>query len=95
MNTKSSEFTGDLFTKSESRTEDVIAMVTKVQEKYTHKFTNTSGSKECFERKVLSGDNKTEKNTYYGIFRLVFFLNWFLTKLVSCPCIVFGSPNTN
>ena len=69
MSGKSSEFTGPLFTKSESRTEDVISMVTEVQEKYTHKFMNADGDMESFERKVLSGDNKTEKNSFYGILR--------------------------
>ena len=33
MRGKSSEFTGDLFTKSESKTEDVIAMMSEVQDK--------------------------------------------------------------
>ena len=69
MSAKSSEFTGDLFTKSESRTEDVIAMMAEVQQKYTHKFTDDFGKTGCFEKKVLSGDNKTEKNSYYGILR--------------------------
>jgi hypothetical protein len=70
MSAKSSEFTGELFTKSESRTEDVIAMMTEVQEKFTHKFRNNdAGNTECFEKKVLSGDNKTEKNSFYGILR--------------------------
>ena len=65
----SSEFTGDLFNKSDSRTEDVIAMIREVQDKYTHKFTDDFGKTECFEKKVLSGDNKTEKNSFYGILR--------------------------
>ena len=69
MRGKSSEFTGDLFTKSESRTEDVIAMMSEVQDKYTHKFTDDFGKTGCFEKKVLSGDNKTEKNSFYGILR--------------------------
>ena len=69
MSTKSTEFTGELFTKSESRTEDVIAMMNEVQDKYTHKFTGKDGEIESFEKKVLSGDNKTEKNSFYGILR--------------------------
>jgi hypothetical protein len=69
MRGKSSEFMGDLFTKSESRTEDVIAMMSEVQDKYTHKFTDNFGKTGCFEKKVLSGDNKTEKNSFYGILR--------------------------
>ena len=69
MRGKSSEFTGDLFTKSESKTEDVIAMMSEVQDKYTHKFTDDFGKTGCFEKKVLSGDNKTVKNSFYGILR--------------------------
>ena len=42
----------------------------EVQEKYTHKYSDDSNSgSKCFEKKVLSGDNKTEKNSYYGIIR--------------------------
>ena len=69
MKEKSSEFTGDLFTKSESKTEDLIVMMTEVQDKYIQKFSDDLGKTGCFERKVLSGDNKTEKNSFYGILR--------------------------
>ena len=69
MSGKSAEFTGELFTKSESRTEDVIAMMDEVQDKFTHKFRDMDGEVQCFEKKVISGDNKTEKNSYYGILR--------------------------
>ena len=27
------------------------------------------GEVQCYEKKVISGDNKTEKNSYYGILR--------------------------
>ena len=69
MSTKSKEFTGDLFTKSEGNTEDLLSMMTEIQMKYTHKFENNLGQIDCFEKKVLSGDNKTEKNSHYGILR--------------------------
>ena len=69
MNGKSNEFTGTLFTKSESRTEDLIEMLTQVQDSYTHKFVDDEGHVDCFERKVVSGDNKTEKNSYHGMLR--------------------------
>ena len=69
MRQKSSEFTGTLYTKSESRTEDVIDMMNDVQDKFTHKFTDELGNTGCFEKLVLSGDNKTEKNSVYGILR--------------------------
>ena len=68
MSLKSKEFTGDLYTKSESKTEDLVSMISDIQKKYTHKFESDDG-KECFERKVLSGDNKTEKNSHYAILR--------------------------
>ena len=69
MSQKTVELTGDLFTKSESNTEDLLAMISEVQNKYTHKYTDTDGSTKCFERKTLSGDNKTEKNSHHGILR--------------------------
>ena len=69
MSGKSAEFTGELFTKSESRTEDVIAMMDEVQDKFIHKFRDMDGEVQCYEKKVISGDNKTEKNSYYGILR--------------------------
>ena len=69
MSSKSAEFTGELFTKSESRTEDVIAMLDVIQHNFIHKFKEMDGEVQCFEKKVISGDNKTEKNSYYGILR--------------------------
>ena len=68
MSEKSLEFTGELFTKSESKTEDLVEMISDIQQKYTHKFL-IDGEIDCFEKKVLSGDNKTEKNCHYGILR--------------------------
>ena len=71
MTKKSDEFTGPLFTKSESKTEDLINMMTEVQEKFVHKFQNSSGEIDCYEKKVLSGDQKTEKNSHFAIIRFV------------------------
>ena len=68
MGKKTEEFTGELFTKSESKTEDLVEMISDIQNKYTHKF-KIGDEIECFEKKVLSGDNKTEKNSHYGILR--------------------------
>ena len=67
MDQKSTEFTGELFTKSESRTEDLIEMMAEVQNKFVQKFKNVDGQTTCYERKVLSGDQKTEKNSHFGI----------------------------
>ena len=70
MDKKSKEFTGELFTKSESKTEDLISMMSKVQLD-VHKFKDELGVHHCYERKIVSGDNKTEKNMHYGILRKV------------------------
>ena len=73
MRGKTQEFTADLFTKSESRTEDLIEMMDEVQMKYTHKFKDEFGKIRCFERKVIGGDNKTEKNSHHGILRYSYY----------------------
>ena len=70
MDKKSKEFTGELFTKSESKTEDLITMMSKIQLD-VHKFKDELGVHHCYERKIVSGDNKTEKNMHYGILRKV------------------------
>ena len=72
MDAKSEEYTGQLFTKSESNTEDLIAMMTEIQKKYVHTYEDHDGKVRCFERKIISGDNKTEKNSTYGILRFTF-----------------------
>lgn len=69
MNKKSVELTGNLFTKSESRTEDLIAMMADVQLN-VHTYEDNLGVQHCYEKKIVSGDNKTEKNMFYGILRL-------------------------
>ena len=58
MDSKSEEMTGDLFTKSESRIEDLLDMMHQVQET-VHTFTDGMGITHCFERKIVRGDNKT------------------------------------
>ena len=70
MDRKSQEFTGELFTKSESRTEDLITMMSKVQLN-VNTYADNEGALHCYERKIVSGDNKTEKNMHYGILRLI------------------------
>ena len=69
MNKKSEEFTGQLFTLSESSTEDLIKMMSEVQIN-VHTFKDSDGREHCYEKKIVSGDNKTEKNMHYGILRL-------------------------
>ena len=69
MERRSDEFTGELFTKSEARTEDLIDMMVDIQAKYVHKFEDKEGNIRCYEKKILSGDNKTEKNQTFGIYR--------------------------
>ena len=71
MAQKSEEFTGELFTKSESNTEDLVSMMQDLQLKYPHTYTGDDGTTCCYEKKVIGGDNKTEKNSHYGILRLV------------------------
>ena len=71
MNSKSEEFTGKLFTKSETKTEDLIEMMNEIQSSYVHKFEDQDGTVKCYEKKILSGDNKTEKNQTYGILRFI------------------------
>ena len=70
MDTKSQEFTGKLFTKSESCTEDLISMMSEVQLN-VNTFEDDEGVTHCYEKKIVSGDNKTEKNMHYGILRLL------------------------
>ena len=35
-----------------------------------HTFVDNEGGDHCHEKKIVSGDNKTEKNMHYGILRL-------------------------
>ena len=69
MDGKSEECTGNMFTQSESRTEELIQMMSEVQLN-VHTFEDNNGVKHCHEKKIISGDNKTEKNMHYGILRL-------------------------
>ena len=69
MSTASVQFTCELYTKSESKTEDLISMIAEVQDKYVHNFTDSDGEIKCYEKKIIGGDNKTEKNSVHGILR--------------------------
>ena len=69
MKEASCEFTSQLFCKSESKTSDLIEMMKEVQDKFVHKHKDTMDQVHCFEKKQISGDNKTEKNSHYGILR--------------------------
>ena len=69
MSKKSREFTGNLYTKSEANTEDLLEMISDVQHRFAHTYEDSNGRKKCFEKKILSGDNKTEKNSHHGILR--------------------------
>ena len=68
MDAKTEESTGQLFTKSESSTEDLIDMMSEVQI-HVHTFEDSDGVKHCHKKKIVSGDQKTEKNMHYGILR--------------------------
>ena len=68
MDKKSEEFTGQLYTLSESSTEDLIKMMSDVQLN-VHTYKDGNGREHCYEKKIVSGDNKTEKNMHYGILR--------------------------
>ena len=48
--------------------EDLIQMMSEVQLN-VHTFDDNRGVQHCYERKICSGDNKTEKNMHYGILR--------------------------
>ena len=69
MSKKSTVYTGNLYTKSESKTEDLIDMIEDIQEEYIPTYEDELGFVKCYEKKILSGDNKTEKNSYHGIIR--------------------------
>ena len=66
---KSTEFTGNLFTKSESKIEDLLHMMSEIQLN-VHTY-DDEGTARCHERKIVSGDNKTEKNMHHGILRYI------------------------
>ena len=66
MDQKSEEFTGNLFTKSESSTEDLITMMSEIQLN-VNRYNDSDGIEHCYEKKIVSGDQKTEKNMHFGI----------------------------
>ena len=67
MSKKRKIFTGDLFTKSESNTEDVVSKLIEVRDKFAHSYTDELGNEKSYKKRVISGDNKTEKNSHHGI----------------------------
>ena len=52
MDKRSKEFSGPLFTKSESRTEDIISMMEDIQ-KNIHTAVDIEGNETCYERKII------------------------------------------
>ena len=64
MNTMSQEFTGEIYEKSECKTDELIDMIMEYQKQMTH-VDEESGK--TFMRRQLSGDQKTEKNSTYAI----------------------------
>ena len=50
MDKKSEEYTGNIFTKSECKTEDLVSMLAEIQ-KYVH--TTDETEKKCFEKKII------------------------------------------
>ena len=66
MNLKSEEFTGEIYTKSECKTEELINMLEEYQ---THMVVKDETVKEqpTLYRRQLTGDQKTEKNTTFAI----------------------------
>ena len=61
MDQKSEEFTGTLFTKSESRTEDLVQMMSEIQMEVAM-YTDLDGKQHCFEKK-LSVETTKQKRT--------------------------------
>ena len=66
MDQRSEEYTGHLFTKSESSTEDLISMMSEMQLN-VHTYKENDGTEYCHEKKIVSGNQKTEKNMHFGI----------------------------
>ena len=64
-------------------------MMTKIQEA-VHTYEDEFGEAHCYERKIVSGDNKTEKNMHYGILRYV---KW-IYNLEFNRIQIFPSPTT-
>ena len=66
MKSKSDEYTGDIFEKSEVRTEDLISMLEEYQKEMVLQ-RESDGEMKALYRRQLSGDQKTEKNTHYAV----------------------------
>ena len=70
MEKKSTEYTGQIYEKSENKSEDLISMIEEYQNSMVIK-SNHSDHK-IFYRRQLTGDQKTEKNTHFAILRYNF-----------------------
>ena len=69
MSMKSEEFTGQIFDKSENKTEDLISMIEEYQRKMNLIAKADNNQSRIAYRRQLTGDQKTEKNTHYAILR--------------------------
>ena len=67
MTQKSEEFTGVIYEKSECKTEDLISMISDYQKEMVHINKATGVSCQAFDRRQLTGDQKTEKNSHFAI----------------------------
>ena len=80
MDSKSEEYTGELFTKSESRTEDLIDMMLLIQKKYVHTFEDKEGNIKCYEKKILREVFKTKYQILFYFYPVLFLLCHFLNR---------------
>ena len=68
MQTKSEEYTGKLYMLSESETEELLIILEDMQN-LVHTYEDSSGKVHGYEKKIVSGDQLTEKNSHYAILR--------------------------
>ena len=66
MNQQTEEYTGQIYEKSENKTEDLVSMISDYQSKMSGK---SEERDRILYRRQLTGDQKTEKNTHYAILR--------------------------
>jgi len=63
MSKKTEEFSGEVFEKSENRTEDLLSMIEEYQEKMVIK--SDLVPNKVLYRRQLTGDQKTKKNLHF------------------------------
>ena len=74
MKSKSKVFSGTFYPKSESSQEDMIMILDDIQSKYTPLYSvGYTDTVQCYEKKIISGDQKSEKNAHYAILRYIKF----------------------